>query len=145
MFFVRHLAKVPESTFAAYPGCIVIAAGGLKPVDVDASLVSFDDVFRYGANGLVLDLDAVSLRFEERTASNKSPRKPNKAMLAKMKALATCWCGFLKLVQQEVPELLEQTIGIRRTTPFYAMLFGRPAVRYVRGVQRDSYARIDFR
>jgi hypothetical protein len=47
-------------------------------------LVSFDDVFRYGANGLVLDLDAVSLRFEERTASNKSPRKPNKAMLEKM-------------------------------------------------------------
>jgi hypothetical protein len=81
---VRHLAKVPKSTFAAYPGCIVIAAGGLKPVDVDASLVSFDDVFRYGANGLVLDLDAVSLRFEERTASNKSPREPNKAMLEKM-------------------------------------------------------------
>ena len=51
-------------------------------------MFSFEDVFRYGANGLVLDLDAVSLRFEERTASNKSPRKPNKAMLAKMKALA---------------------------------------------------------
>ena len=88
VFFVRHLAKVPKSTFASYPGYIVIAAGGLKPVDVDASLVSFDDVFRYDANGLALDLDAVSLRFEERTASNKSPRKPNKAMLAKMKALA---------------------------------------------------------
>ena len=29
--------------------------------------------------------------------------------------------------------------------PFYAMLFGLPAVRYARGVQRDSYARIDFR
>ena len=41
------------------------------------------------------------------------------------------------------PELLEQTIGLRRTAPFYAMLFGRPAVRYARGVQRDSYARID--
>ena len=74
MFFVRHLAKVPKSTFAAYPGCIVIAAGGLKPVDVDASLFAFEDVFRYDANGLALDLDAVSLRFEERTVSNKSPR-----------------------------------------------------------------------
>ena len=100
MFFVRHLAKVPESTFTAYPGCIVIAAGGLKPVDVDASLVSFDDVFRYDANGLALDLDAVFLRFEERTVSNKSPRKLNKAMLAKMKALANYLkdlaVGFMK-------------------------------------------------
>ena len=66
-------------------------------------------------------------------------------MLANAAGIATCWCGFLKLVQQEVPELLEQTIGLRRTAPFYAMLFGRPAVRYARGVQRDSYARIDFR
>ncbi len=63
MFFVRHLAKVPESTFATYPGCIVIAAGGLKPVDADASLFSFEDVFRYDANGLALDLDVVSARF----------------------------------------------------------------------------------
>ena len=66
-------------------------------------------------------------------------------MLANAAGIATCWCGFLKMVQQEVPELLEQTIGLRRTAPFYAMLFGRPAVRYARGVQRDSYARIDFR
>ena len=88
VFFVRHLAKVPESVFAAYPGCIIIAAGGLKPINVDASLVSFDDVFRYGANGLDLDLDAVSLHFEERTRDNKSGRKPNKSMLEKMKALA---------------------------------------------------------
>ena len=88
VFFVRHLAKIPESMFAAYPGCIVIAAGGLKPVDADASLFSFVDVFRYDVNGLALDLDAVSLRFEKRTASNKSPRKPNKAMLAKMGTLA---------------------------------------------------------
>ena len=49
------------------------------------------------------------------------------------------------MVQQEIPELLERTIGLRRTSPFYAMLFGLPAVRYARGVQRDSYARIDFR
>lgn len=88
VFFVRHLANVPESTFASYPGCIVIAAGGLKPVDADASLFSFEDVFRYDPNGLALDLDAVSLRFEERTLDNKQKRKPNKAMLEKMQALA---------------------------------------------------------
>ena len=71
VFFVRHLAKVPESTFASYPGCIVIAAGGLKPVDADASLFSFENVFRYDANGLALDLDAVTLRFEEWAAASK--------------------------------------------------------------------------
>lgn len=63
-------------------------------------------------------------------------------MLAQAHGLATCWCGFLKLVQQAVPEILEATSGIRRTTPFYAMLFGYPAVRYQRGIQRDDYARI---
>ena len=83
MFFVRHLAKVPESTFASYPGCIVIAAGGLSPANADVSLLSFEDVFRYEASGLSIDLDAVSLRFEERTIENKTERKPNKAMLAK--------------------------------------------------------------
>jgi hypothetical protein len=51
-------------------------------------LFSFEDVFRYDASGLSIDLDAVSLRFEERTIENKTERKPNKAMLAKMKALA---------------------------------------------------------
>ena len=66
-------------------------------------------------------------------------------LLANACGLATCWCGFLNLVQKEVPEILEATVGIRRTAPFYAMLFGRPAVRYARCVQRDSYARIDYR
>ena len=88
VFFVRHLAKVPKSTFTTYSGCIVIAAGGLKPVDADASLFSFEDVFRYDANGLALDLETVTLRFEERAAASKPPLKPNKAMLAKMKSLA---------------------------------------------------------
>lgn len=83
---VSRCARLHEP--AAYPGCIVIAAGGLKPVDADASLFSFVDVFRYDVNGLALDLDAVSLRFEKRTASNKSPRKPNKAMLARIGKLA---------------------------------------------------------
>lgn len=66
-------------------------------------------------------------------------------MLANAHGLATCWCGFLKLVQQEVPELLEETVGIRRTTPFYGMLFGLPGIRYSRGVLRTDYAEIDYR
>ena len=65
-------------------------------------------------------------------------------MLANAAGIATCWCGFLELVQREVPELLERTLGIRRETPFYAMLFGKAAVRYRRGVRRDAYAKIVF-
>lgn len=45
-------------------------------------------MFRYDANGLALDLETVTLRFEERAAASKPPLKPNKAMLAKMKSLA---------------------------------------------------------
>lgn len=66
----------------------------------------------------------------------------NFELLAQAHGLATCWCGFLKLVQNAVPEILEVTSGIRRTTPFYAILFGYPAVRYQRGIQRDDYAKI---
>ena len=66
-------------------------------------------------------------------------------MLAQAHGLATCWCGFLRMVQQVVPELLEENPGIRRTTPFYAMLFGYPGVRYRRGVLRSGYADIEYR
>ncbi len=65
-------------------------------------------------------------------------------LLAQSHGLATCWCGFLKLVQEKVPELLEAPLGIRRTTPFYAMLFGNPAIHHTRGVMRDDYARIVY-
>lgn len=63
-------------------------------------------------------------------------------MLAQAHGLATCWCGFMKMVQNDVPEILEQICGLRRTTPFYVMLFGYPAVKYARGIQRDDYARV---
>lgn len=62
-------------------------------------------------------------------------------MLAHAAGLATCWCGFLGLVQKEVPELLERTLGLSRTAPFYAILFGKAAVKYARGVKRDAYAK----
>ena len=65
-------------------------------------------------------------------------------MLANAHGLATCWCGFLQMVQKVVPELLEKTSGIRRTTPFCAMLFGLPAVTYPRGVQRADYAKVVY-
>lgn len=66
-------------------------------------------------------------------------------MLASAHGFATCWCGFLQLVQREIPELLEKTTGIRRTTPFCAMLFGLPAVSYARGVRREDYANVVYK
>ncbi len=65
-------------------------------------------------------------------------------MLANAHGIATCWCGFLQLAQREVPELLEKATGLRRETPFCAMLFGLPAVAYPRGVVRGAEARVVF-
>ncbi|MBO5643302.1 MAG: nitroreductase family protein [Kiritimatiellae bacterium] len=62
--------------------------------------------------------------------------------LANANGISTCWCGFLKLVQNEVPELLEKIVGIRRSTPFYAILFGKGSTKYTRGVERGRYAEI---
>ncbi len=65
-------------------------------------------------------------------------------ILAQTHGLATCWCGFLQLVQKEVPELLEDLLSFRRTTPFCAMLVGLPAITYPRGVLRADDAKIVF-
>jgi Fe-S-cluster-containing hydrogenase component 2 len=106
---------------------------------------SEEDLFFRGASGMLI------VSSDETAPGVATPREDvtiacaQFEMLANAAGIATCWCGFLGLVQKEVPELLEQTVGLRRTVPFYAMLFGRPAVRYARGVQRDSYARIDYR
>lgn len=69
----------------------------------------------------------------------------NFELLAQAHGLGTCWCGFLKLVQKEVPELLTELLGLRPETSFYAMLFGYPAVTYERTVQRDDEAVVDWR
>ena len=101
-----------------------------------------EDIFFRGASGMLI------VSSDETAPGVTTPQEDvtiacaHFEMLAQSHGLATCWCGFLKLVQQAVPEILEATSGIRRTTPFYAMLFGYPAVRYQRGIQRDDYAKI---
>lgn len=101
-----------------------------------------EDLFFRGAPGMLI------ISSDERNPEVTTPNEDVAAaicafeLLANAHGLGTCWCGFLRLVQSAVPELLEATSGIRRTTPFYAMLFGLPAVRYARGVQRDGYAKI---
>jgi len=104
-----------------------------------------EDLFFRGASGMVI------ISSDETNPAVTTPTEDVAAacayfeMLAQANGLATCWCGFLKLVQQAVPELLEVTSGIRRTTPFYAMLFGKPGIRYPRGVVRDSYAKVEYK
>lgn len=104
-----------------------------------------EDIFFRGAAGMLV------VSSDETAPGVTTPHEDVTAacayfeMLAQAHGLATCWCGFLKMVQREVPELLEETAGIRRTTPFYAMLFGLPAFTYPRGVQRDAYARVVYR
>ncbi|MBR4614567.1 MAG: hypothetical protein IKO55_03075, partial [Kiritimatiellae bacterium] len=104
-----------------------------------------EDLFFRGASGMVI------ISSDETNPEVTTPREDVAAacayfeMLAQANGFATCWCGFLKLVQEAVPELLEVTSGIRRTTPFYAMLFGVPGIRYQRGVVRESYAKVEYR
>jgi nitroreductase len=103
------------------------------------------DIFFRGASGILI------VSSDETAPMVTTPREDvaiacaNFELLANAHGIATCWCGFLKLVQDEVPELLEKTLGLRRTTPFYAMLFGKSAVKYSRGVDRSNYANIVFK
>jgi nitroreductase len=62
-------------------------------------------------------------------------------LLAQSAGLGTTWCGMIKLVADAVPET-RNLLGLAPDTYFYAMMFGKPAVRYARTVQRDSSARI---
>ena len=104
-----------------------------------------EDMFFRGATGMLV------ISSDETTPGVATPLEDvtiacsQFEMLAQAYGLGTCWCGFLKLVQLEVPELVENCVGIRRTTPFYAILFGKPAVSYARGVLRDTYAKIVYR
>ncbi|MCR5413251.1 MAG: nitroreductase family protein [Kiritimatiellae bacterium] len=66
-------------------------------------------------------------------------------LLAEANGIGTCWCGFLNLAQGEVPEISDKVLGLRRGTPFYAMLFGLPAVSYPRTVVRESDAKVEWR
>lgn len=69
----------------------------------------------------------------------------NFELLANASGIATCWCGYLGLVEREVPGLVEHLAGVPTGHPFTAMLFGFPNVRYPRGVARDGAARIVYR
>lgn len=104
-----------------------------------------EDMFFRGASGILI------VSSDETAPGVTTPNEDvaiacsNFELLANANGIGTCWCGFLKLIQNEIPELLEKVVGIRRTTPFYAILFGKSAVRYMRGVERGAYANIVYK
>jgi nitroreductase/NAD-dependent dihydropyrimidine dehydrogenase PreA subunit len=62
-------------------------------------------------------------------------------LLAECRGLGTTWCGYLKIIADTLPGLRE-FMGFQPSEYFYTMLFGRPAVGYPRGVQRDHAQKI---
>jgi len=58
-------------------------------------------------------------------------------LMAQCAGLGTVWCGLAKWAMEAVPELKEAA-GIPPDSSYYVMLFGVPAVRYPRTVQRDG-------
>lgn len=61
--------------------------------------------------------------------------------LAQSAGLGTTWCGFLDFAASVAPRIRE-ALGVKKSIPFYSMMFGPPAVRYARTVQRDNTAAI---
>lgn len=61
-------------------------------------------------------------------------------LMAASAGLGTVWCGFLKIVLEMAPELKPLLDLPSDGVHYYAMLFGYPAVKYTRAVQRDGAA-----
>ncbi len=103
----------------------------------------YDEFFRGAPHMLVVSAD-------ERLPDATTPDTDVHAamayfdMLAAAEGLGTCWCGYLPLISREIPEV-RHLLGLSPNAPFYTMYFGKPAVRYMRTVQRDDEARIIYR
>jgi ferredoxin len=104
-----------------------------------------EDIFFRGATGLLIVSSDITAPNVTTPNEDVAIACSNFELLANANGISTCWCGFLKLVQNEIPELLEKIIGLDRNKPFYAMLFGKSAVKYARGVERGDYAKIDYK
>ncbi|HSV72307.1 MAG TPA: nitroreductase family protein [Chthonomonadales bacterium] len=63
-------------------------------------------------------------------------------LMAQSAGLGTVWWGLLSLALEALPHL-KPMLGLPPEHLYYGMLFGPPAVRYHRTVQRDDGARIE--
>ncbi len=60
-------------------------------------------------------------------------------LMAQSLGLGTLWCGFARWALQSVVPELGRALGIPADhRSMYAMMFGHPAVRYARAVQREA-------
>ena len=62
-------------------------------------------------------------------------------LMAQSAGLGTVWCGLAKMTMELLPEL-KAIVGVPPGHYYYTMLFGMPAARYARTVQRDEAARV---
>ncbi len=60
-------------------------------------------------------------------------------LIAQAAGLGTVWCGLAKWLLEVLPEL-KATLGLRADAHYFCMVFGVPAVRFTRTVQRDAAA-----
>ncbi len=63
-------------------------------------------------------------------------------LLANSHGLGTTWCGLLKMALEILPKY-KKRINLPVTSYYYPMIFGVPAIRYRRTVQRDDAAVIN--
>ncbi len=61
-------------------------------------------------------------------------------LYARSLGLGTCWCGYAEICIKLFPELCEILEIPKGYTPVYAMLLGKPAVKYMRAPQPEPYA-----
>lgn len=62
-------------------------------------------------------------------------------LLAQSAGLGTVWFGYLRVVLEALPEL-KSLLSLSPDDVYYGILFGYPAVKYARGVQREGSAQI---
>lgn len=60
-------------------------------------------------------------------------------LIAQSAGLGTVWCGLVKWLLELLPEQ-KQVLGLPADHKYYCMLFGVPAIRFARTVQRDDAA-----
>lgn len=103
------------------------------------------DVFFRGASGMLVVTCDPKAKGVVTPAEDVMVACSQFDLLAQASGMGTCWCGFFKLVQREIPELLPELVGVGEDTPFYAILFGVPAIEYTRSVCRDEEAEVEWR
>lgn len=62
-------------------------------------------------------------------------------LLAQSAGLGTVWFGYLKVILEALPSL-KALLNLEQDHTYYGMLFGYPATKYARTVQRDGSAQI---